>query len=94
MIELCSLEYKDDNDEINKETGYYSNKNNVNKSTKNSINNAKKYNNSLSPNPTNKSLRNKHRNRKKYFNSIHQSSNISKKNIITINHIIQSRINK
>ena len=79
MIELCSLEYKDDNDEINKETGYYSNKNNVNMSTKNSINNAKKYNNSLSPNPTNKSLRNKHRNRKKYFNSIHQSFNLSKK---------------
>ena len=67
MIELCSLEYKDDNDEINKETGYYSNKNNVNMITKNSINNAKKYNNSLSPSSTNKSPRNKHRNRKKIF---------------------------
>ncbi len=45
MIELCSLEYNDDNDEINKEIGYYSNKNIVNMSTKNNINNEKKISN-------------------------------------------------
>ena len=83
LIELCPAEIEDD-DDINKGIISYSNKNNVNISVKNAINNVKKNNNSLSPSPNNKSHRNKLKNKKKDFNSIQQASNITKKNNIDL----------
>ena len=83
LIELCPGELEDD-DDINKGIISYSNKNNVNISVKNAINNVKKNNNSLSPSPKNKSHRNKLKNKKKDFNSIQQTSNITKRNNIDL----------